>query len=92
MRRPDLEVRIVDDEAVILDMVNGQVHRLNATATRIWHDCDGTQSPADMAANLAASFELSPDDVMRDVMETISNLEQLGLLMTSTESGSVESA
>jgi hypothetical protein len=79
-RRSDLEVRIVDDEAVILDLANGKIHRLNATATCIWSDCDGRTSPPEMATHLAASFRSTPEGVLADVMAILANLEELGLL------------
>ena len=79
-RRTDLETRIVDEEVVILDLANGNVHRLNATASLVWNDCDGHSTVADIAARLAARFQLTPDDVIADVTIALADLERLGLL------------
>lgn len=79
-RRSDVVSRVVDGEVVILDRPTGNVHRLNATASLIWDHCDGASTPADIAAHVAAHFDRTPDQVLGDVMETLANLEKLGLL------------
>ena len=80
-RRSDLETRTVDEEVVILDLANGNVHRLNATASLVWNDCDGQRTVTDIATRLAARFHLTADDVISDVTAAITDLEQLGLLV-----------
>ena len=80
MRRPGLEVRIVDDEAVILDVANGRVHQLNATATVVWNACDGTHSLSDLATLLATDFDGTADALLGDVVNTVMSLARLGLL------------
>lgn len=84
-RRSDLETRTVDEEVVILDLANGNVHRLNATASLVWNHCDSRSTVADIAARLAARFQLTPDDVMNDVAAAIADLERLGLLKEGSE-------
>ncbi len=79
-RRPDVVSRVVDGEVVILDRPTGNVHRLNATASFIWNQCDGESTPADIASRVAESFDRSLDQVLGDVVETLANLEKLGLL------------
>src|SRR5688572_25028723 len=46
VHRPDLVTRTIDGEVVILDQSAGTVHHLNATASHIWSECDGTRSAA----------------------------------------------
>jgi hypothetical protein len=79
-RRRDLEMRTLEGEIVILDLVNGTVHRLNETASRIWNDCDGTRTVSDIVIRLAATFHLAPSDLLEDVVATIADLQRLGLL------------
>jgi PqqD family protein of HPr-rel-A system len=83
-RRSDLETRTVDGELVILDLRGGSVHRLNATATNIWHDCDGVSTAADIAARLAARFHIEPAEVIGDVTAALAELEQLGLIVDAS--------
>jgi len=93
MHRPDLVTRSIDGEVVILDRSAGTVHHLNATASHIWSECDGTQSAADIAARVAASFNGVPETVLEDVLATLADFRRLGLLVdadTLTRSTAVQ--
>ncbi len=80
LRRSDLEIRLLEGELVILDMPGGHVHRLNATASLIWNQCDGRSTAAEIAARLAAEFEVASGDALDDVVRTLAELRRLGLL------------
>ncbi len=81
-RRQDLLSRTVEEEVVILNRDTGQVHRLNLTASYIWQLCDGTNTSDQIAAQLAADFGRSTEQVIDDVLGAIASLRQLGLLET----------
>jgi hypothetical protein len=81
--RPDLVTRSIDGEIVIFDQSAGNVHHLNATASHIWGQCDGTQSAADIAARVAATFNGVPETVLEDVLATLADFRRLGLLVDS---------
>lgn len=86
--RPNLEVRIVDDETVILDQDGEHIHQLNATASFIWERCDGSVTLSEIAQELAATFEVDPEVTAGDVQNTVLQFSQLGLLVES-EPGNV---
>ena len=79
-RRSDLVVRLVDDEAVILDRDAENVHRLNITATAIWSHCDGQASSQAIAERVAAAFGRTVDEVLPDVVDAVERFRVLGLL------------
>jgi Coenzyme PQQ synthesis protein D (PqqD) len=81
-RRSGLLIRIVDDEAVILDRDADNVHRLNITATAIWNLCDGDASSQVIAERVAADFGRSADEVLPDVIDVLERFRVLGLLET----------
>ena len=81
-RRQDLLSRTVEEEVVILNRDTGQVHRLNLTASYIWQLCDGTNTPDQIAEQLAAGFGRTTGQVIDDVLGAIASLRQLGLLET----------
>lgn len=81
-RRQDLLSRTVEEEVVILNRDTGQVHRLNLTASYIWQLCDGTNTPDQIAEQLAADFGRTTGQVIDDVLGAIASLRQLGLLET----------
>jgi hypothetical protein len=80
-RRSDLTTCTVDGELVILDRESGLVHQLNATASHIWGECDGAQTPEEIAARVATIFAGTPDTVLDDVTRALADLERLGLLV-----------
>ena len=55
-RRSDISARVVVDEAVVLDLGAAQIHLLNATASFIWHQCDGRCTVREIVEKLAGSF------------------------------------
>jgi Coenzyme PQQ synthesis protein D (PqqD) len=78
--RSDLNTRVIDNEVVILDRANGNIHRLNATASAIWNLCDGRNTPEEISRQVAASFQLTPADVLPDVLRTVEDFQRLNLL------------
>ena len=78
--KPDLEVRTVDDEKVILDRDGEHIHQLNATASFVWDRCDGTREVSEIAQDLADAFGVTPELTLKDVSEIVLKFDQLGLL------------
>ena len=78
----DLTACAVDGDVVILDRTRGYVHQLNATASHIWSACDGRHSVDEIAATVGASFADAPQNVRDAVMTTLSDFEELGLLLS----------
>ena len=78
--RSDLNTRVIDDEVVILDRANGNIHRLNATASAIWNLCDGRNTAEEISRQVAAAFQVTPADVLPDVLRTVEDFQRLNLL------------
>jgi hypothetical protein len=78
--RPDLMVRTVDGEAVLLDRSGGRVHQLNGTASFVWSRLDGRTSPHDVAAAVAEVFDVAPETAIRDVNALLDQFRTLNLL------------
>ena len=71
----------VGGELVLCEPNVEQVHFLNATAAAIWLLCDGRHTEADIAAELAALFNLEVLSVESDVRETLVDFLRTGLLV-----------
>jgi len=78
--RPDLEVRTVDDEKVILDRDGEHIHQLNSTASFVWDRCDGSREISAIAQELADAFGVDSDLTLNDVSEIVLQFSQLELL------------
>jgi Coenzyme PQQ synthesis protein D (PqqD) len=79
-RRSDINARIVVDETVVLDLGAAQIHQLNATASFIWHRCDGRRTVVEIAEELAGSFGVDYAPARQAVEATLRRLAELGLL------------
>jgi Coenzyme PQQ synthesis protein D (PqqD) len=84
-RRADVNVRVVDGEAVVLDRQKELIHQLNQTATYIWEQCDGRFVVQEIAARLAETFDVAPETAMQDVVKVIQDLQALSLLEPSPD-------
>jgi len=79
--------RVVDDEAVALDLDAGQYYGLNAVGTRIWQLLADGRSVASICDILVEEFDVTPDAVGPDVDAFIDDLLARGLLMNGREDG-----
>jgi PqqD family protein of HPr-rel-A system len=80
LRRDDLHVEELDDEAVLYDARNGAVHRLNATTFLVWRTCDGTQSLEDIAHRLMSHYSVSADEAQSAARHALALLVEKELL------------
>ncbi len=74
-------VRHLNQEVLLLDTVSNQIHQLNQTAGFIWQRCDEARSSEEMARRLAAEYEISYDEAIRDVVQTLEKLRGLNLIV-----------
>ncbi|MFL5800735.1 MAG: PqqD family protein [Roseiflexaceae bacterium] len=73
-----VHIERLGDELCIYDWQRKQVHALNPTAARVWQQCDGQTSPAQIAAALQA--ELSTPHAEELVWLTLDRLAKAHLL------------
>jgi len=83
VRNPRLAWREVDGEIVIISPEDSQVHELNETASLIWKYADGIRSCDEIAAELAAEFDVALEAARADAAELIEALEEKRLLLVA---------
>jgi len=74
-------VREVDPEVLLLDTEADQIHQLNQTASFIWRRCEEVGSAEELAALVAAEFDVEQDLILNDVVETLDQLRALKLIV-----------
>jgi hypothetical protein len=74
-RNPALAWREIDDETVIISPTESVMHELNETGSFLWKNIDGRRTAAELAALLAAEYEVTPGAALAD---TEALLQQLG--------------
>jgi hypothetical protein len=77
--------RRIGDEIVVIKDDGLATHVLNKTAAFIWEMCDGEQGIDNITAKLCERYEVSPEEALADVRETIEKLTQIGILNTIDE-------
>lgn len=76
-RKLDEEIILVPIRSNIGDMNN--IYVLNEVGSRIWELIDGKRDTEEIIKVIRDEFD-SPDDVERDVIEFISDLERIGAI------------
>jgi methyltransferase-like protein len=86
IKRPELNVRTVDQEIVIVDTDSGEVHQLNPTASYIWDLFDGNTSIDRVTELVASDFNIDLERASVDVVAVVEQLKTLNLLVVSASS------
>ena len=79
---PMLAWREIDGSIVIISPELSMVHELNPTASFIWKRVDGKRTTDEIAAQLAAEFDVSPESALADIRELVESLVANQLVST----------
>ncbi|MGQ9705016.1 MAG: PqqD family protein [Actinomycetota bacterium] len=71
--------RIIEEEAVLVDVRRDEVLHLNPTASYLWSMLDGRTSLEEIASSMTAEFEVEKEDALRDVIDFASRLLEKGV-------------
>jgi PqqD family protein of HPr-rel-A system len=66
--------RIVEDEAVLLDLDSGEYHGLNPVGTRIWQLLSDGRSVGAICEALCREYDVPPETVREDVELLLTDL------------------
>ncbi len=77
--------RIVEDEAVLLDLDFGQYYGLNSVGTRIWQLLGDGHSPSSICDHVVREFKVSEGEAVADVEALIETLLARRLLVRQME-------
>jgi hypothetical protein len=75
--------RIIDGEAVVVNLKDSTFHTLNPVATFIWQQADGKTSVKEIAQKMCLEFEIDRDTAEKDCLECISGLVNKDMLILS---------
>ena len=71
----------VDDSGTVILLQSGMMHQLNLIGGLIWQQCDGQQTLAAIAGELAKEFSVEQEEVESDVAEFVADLTERGWLI-----------
>jgi len=77
-KEPDVSWRSIEGQAVLIHNQRGEIRVLNETGTLVWeHLEEGLDS---IARRLAETYEVDPENALRDAEELIADLLQAGAI------------
>jgi rhamnosyl/mannosyltransferase len=79
-KAPDVKIRHVGDESVILDLKTERYLGLDDVATRMWQTLMRTESVEEAYQELKRTYRVDPDLLRRDLERLIGELVQHGIL------------
>lgn len=80
MASPDLTVRDIGEETIILSEKGDMLHTLNAVAAFLWRQIDGRHSVGDMLAALLREYEVPEPTARADLLRALEELQQKKLV------------
>jgi hypothetical protein len=80
-KNPALAWREIDDETVIISPTESVMHELNETGSFLWKNIDGRRTAAELAALLAAKYEVAPSVALADTEVLLQQLALSKLLV-----------
>lgn len=70
---------------ILLDLDEGQYFALNEVGGRVWELCDGTRSVSEVASLLSLEYEVSPETLLADLVELLTDLADEKLVVAGQE-------
>ncbi len=70
--------RIIEGEAVLVNVRKDEVLHLNPTASFLWRGLDGGNTLAGIAAEMTGEFEVTEEEALADILEFAGLLLQQG--------------
>jgi hypothetical protein len=86
-KNPALAWREIDDATVIISPSESVMHELNDTGSFLWKNIDGHKSAEELAALLAANYEVSPDTALTDTQSLLEEMSSRKLLVPVSATG-----
>jgi hypothetical protein len=75
--------RIINGEAVVVDLKENTFHTLNPVATFIWEQADGRIKAGQMIERICQEFEVDWETAEKDCLEFLGELVRKGLVALS---------
>lgn len=85
---PDVVFQTVGDEAVLLNMTTSLYLGLNAMGTRMWIALTGAATIQSAYESLLEEFDVSPEELRKDLDIFLAKLDEFKLINTSSDSPS----
>ena len=79
-RAKDIPWRIIEGEAIVVEVDKGEIIHLNETAAEIWNVLDGKKTVSDIIKHICRAFEVGEAEAERDSLEFLGQLIDMGIV------------
>lgn len=83
----DTAYRVLDGEAVIVDLESSELYSLNPTATVIWETCEEEVTLEEVVDRVVEEFEVEREVAEEDCIEFVEEFSENGLLLVTANGG-----
>jgi hypothetical protein len=73
----------IDGEVVLMDIEKGSYFGMNHTLSRIWKLIETPVSVSTLCAQLTEEYDVTPDECMNDLLESLEGLKKENLVEVS---------
>ncbi|MDP2939162.1 MAG: PqqD family protein [Candidatus Omnitrophota bacterium] len=80
-----LTFRIIDAEAVILNLDNGYYYSLNETGTKIWNKINDGKNLSEILSSLKAEYRIPENKFKNDLLVLVKDLEKEKLVRQNSK-------
>jgi outer membrane protein assembly factor BamB len=80
VEKDNIVYRMIDNEAVILNLDNGRYYNLNTVGTKIWNLLYKGKSIREILNSLKLEYSLPEQKLIKDIMKFIKHLKSKSLL------------
>ena len=74
--------RVVDNEAVILNVDNSGYFTLNSIGTDIWESIKPAKTVKEIVSIISAKYDVQENNLIKDIIKLLSELEKEGLILS----------
>ena len=82
-RDPGLPFQRLEEETIVVDPAQREVHLLNESAGRVWELCASPRSIADLVAELGEEYDAPVEELRAAVTELVADLGGKRLLLSA---------
>jgi hypothetical protein len=79
-RRTDVAAKVMDGEAIIINMANGVYYSLDKAGGVVWEQIAATRTVSEIVSAVAARYDVSPERARGDVDRLLGELRQEALI------------
>jgi hypothetical protein len=85
IKNPDIEWKMIEEEAVLVDQDELQILHLNEVATEVWNLIDGKRTVNEIITQMLSAFEVKRKTAEKDILDFLQKLIKIEVITNIKE-------